>query len=177
MEYRSLKHTSLNVSRLCFGTMTFGKPVDQATAARMIDRCIDEGINFFDTANVYQTGIAENMVGEAIRGKRDRLILATKVRGKMGEAPDESGLSKRAITKAIDDSLRRLQTDYVDLYYLHQPDYTVPIEESLSAMQDLVRQGKVRFPATSNYAGWQVADLLWLAKQQNYTPAHVSQPM
>lgn len=177
MEYRNLKHTDLKVSRLCFGTMTFGKPADQTTAAQMIDRCIDEGINFIDTANVYQTGAAESMLGEAIRGKRDKLILATKVRGKMGEGPDESGLSKKAIFKAIDDSLKRLKTDYVDLYYLHQPDKTIPVEESLLAMEELVRQGKIRHPATSNYAGWQVAEMLWIAERQNYTPAFASQPM
>ena len=177
MEYRNLKHTDLKVSRLCFGTMTFGKPADQATATRMIDRCIEEGINFIDTANVYQTGIAESMLGEAIRGRRDKLILATKVRGKMGEAPDESGLSKKAILKAIDDSLTRLKTDYVDLYYLHQPDNAVPVEETLGAMEELVRQGKVRYPATSNYAGWQVCELLWTAEKHKYTPVQVSQPM
>jgi aryl-alcohol dehydrogenase-like predicted oxidoreductase len=105
------------------------------------------------------------------------LILATKVRGKMGDGPNESGLSKGAILKAIDDSLRRLKTDYVDLYYLHQPDNSVPVEETLGAMEDVIRQGKVRFLATSNYAGWQVCELLWLAKQENYTPANISQPM
>jgi aryl-alcohol dehydrogenase-like predicted oxidoreductase len=177
MEYRNLKHTDLQVSRLCFGTMTFGKPADQATATLMIDRSIDEGINFIDTANVYQTGVAESMLGEATRGKRDKLILATKVRGKMGEGPDECGLSKRAVLKAIDDSLKRLKTDYVDLYYLHQPDYAVPVEETLGAMEELVRQGKIRYPATSNYAGWQVCELLWMAEKHKYTPAHVSQPM
>ncbi len=177
MEYRTLKHTDLKVSRLCFGTMTFGNPADRPTATQMIHRCIGEGINFIDTANVYQAGLAENMLGEAIRGKRDKLILATKVRGKMGDGPEESGLSKKALFKAIDDSLKRLKTDYVDLYYLHQPDYAIPVEETLSAMEELVRQGKVRYPATSNYAGWQVCELLWMAEKHRYTPAYVSQPM
>jgi aryl-alcohol dehydrogenase-like predicted oxidoreductase len=172
-----LKRTDLEVSRLCFGTMTFGKPVDQVTATRMVDRCIDEGINFVDTANVYQTGLSESMLGEAIRGKRDKLIVATKVRGKMGDGQDESGLSKRAICRAIDDSLKRLQTDYVDLYYLHQPDYEAPIEETLGAMEELVKQGKIRYPGTSNYSGWQVCEMVWIAKQNGYTPACVSQPM
>src|SRR3977135_4526415 len=120
MEYRNLKQTNLKVSRLCFGTMTFGKPVDQATATRMIDSCMEEGINFVDTANIYQTGQAESMLGEAMRGRRDKLTVATKVRGKMGDAPDERALSKKAIFKAIEESLKRLKTDYVDLYYLHQ---------------------------------------------------------
>jgi aryl-alcohol dehydrogenase-like predicted oxidoreductase len=128
MDYRTFQNTNLKVSQLCFGTMTFGKPADQATATRMVDRCIEDGINLMDTANVYQMGEAETMLGEAMRGRRDRLVVATKVRGKMGEAKDESGLSKLAIVRAIEDSLRRLQTDYVDLYYLHQPDYAVPIE-------------------------------------------------
>src|SRR5215469_9798814 len=177
MNTLKLNGTDLAVSRLCFGTMTFGKPVDQATATRMIDRCIDQGINFVDTANIYQAGVSENMLGEAIRDRRGKLIVATKVRGKMGDGPDEIGLSRRAIFRAIDDSLKRLQTDYVDLCYLHQPDYAVAIEETLSAMEELVKQGKVRFPATSNYSGWQVGEMLWIAKNQGLTPTRVSQPM
>jgi aryl-alcohol dehydrogenase-like predicted oxidoreductase len=173
----TLKGTNLEVSRLCLGTMTFAKPVDQANAGRMLDHCLDAGINFVDTANLYQTGLAESMLGEAMRGRRKKLIVATKVRGRMGDGPDESGLSKRAIFRAIDDSLKRLQTEYVDLYYLHQPDYTVPVEETLSAMDDLVKQGKIRFPATSNYSGWQVCEMLWIARKNGYTPACVSQPM
>ena len=131
MDYRKLKGTALEVSRLCFGTMTFGKPVDQAAADRMVARCVDEGINFVDTANVYQLGIAETMLGHAIQSRRDKLVVATKVRGKMGDGPDESGLSKRAIFRAVEDSLKRLKTDYIDLYYLHQPDNSVPVEETL----------------------------------------------
>jgi aryl-alcohol dehydrogenase-like predicted oxidoreductase len=177
MQIVKLKGTSLEVSRLCFGTMTFGKPVDQTTANRMLDWCLDKGVNFVDTANIYQMGLAESMLGQAMRGKRDKLIVATKVRGKMGDGPDESGLSKRAIFRAVEESLKRLQTDYVDLYYLHQPDYAVPIEETLCAMEDLVKQGKIRFSGTSNYSGWQVCEILWIAKKNGYTPACVSQPM
>lgn len=177
MNRAKLKQTDLQVSRLCFGTMTFGKPVDQATATKMVDRCIDEGINFVDSANLYQLGLAESMLGEAMRGKRDKLIVATKVRGKMGPGPDEAGLSKRALFRAIEDSLKRLQTDYIDLYYLHQPDYEVPIEETLSAMEELIKQGKVRYSGTSNYSGWQVCEMLWIARQKGYTPPCVSQPM
>jgi 1-deoxyxylulose-5-phosphate synthase len=172
-----LKQTDLEVSRLCFGTMTFGKPVDQATATRMVARCIDQGINFVDTANIYQAGVSETMLGEAMRSKRDKLIVATKVRGKMGDGQDESGLSKRAIFRALEDSLKRLRTDYIDLYYLHQPDYDVPIEETLSAMEELVKQGKIRHPGTSNYSGWQVCEMLWIARKNAYVPAYVSQPM
>jgi 1-deoxyxylulose-5-phosphate synthase len=177
MKKVKLKETNLEVSRLCLGTMTFGKPVDQSTANRMLDDCHDEGINFVDTANIYQAGLSESMLGEAMLGKRDKLIVATKVRGKMGDGPDEGGLSKRAIFRAVEDSLKRLQTDYIDLYYLHQPDYAVPIEETLSAMEALIKQGKVRYTGTSNYSGWQVCDMLWVAKKNGYTPAKVSQPM
>lgn len=172
-----LKRTDLQVSRLCFGTMTFGKPVDQATATKMVDRCIAEGINFVNTANLYQLGLAESMLGEAMRGKRDKLIVATKVRGKMGPGPDEAGLSKRALFRAVEDSLKRLRTDYIDLYYLHQPDYEVPIDETLGAMEELIKQGKVRYSGTSNYSGWQVCEMLGIARQQGYVPPYVSQPM
>jgi len=177
MEFRTLKQTSLQVSRLCLGTMTFGKPVSEDEALQMVDLCLDEGLNFFDTANMYQLGRAEEMLGNAIQGRRDRVIVASKVRAKMGEAPDQSGLSKKAIFRAIEETLRRLRTDYLDLYFLHQPDYDVPIEESLEAMEQLVSQGKIRYPATSNYAAWQVAQMIDLARQNRYTPAATSQPM
>jgi len=177
METRTLKHTDLTVSRACFGTKTFGSQVDEATAARMIDLCIDRGVNFFDTANIYNKGLSETIVGKALKGRRHRIILASKVRGKMGDAADESGLSKRAMLRAIDESLQRLQTDFLDLYYLHQPDYAAPIEESLEAMEQLVRQGKVRYPASSNYSGWQVCRMLWLAEKSSYKPARITQPM
>jgi aryl-alcohol dehydrogenase-like predicted oxidoreductase len=157
--------------------MTFGNPVDQATAIRMVDRAIDAGINFFDTANAYQLGQSEIMLGNAIRGRRDRLILASKVFHKMGEGPDEGGLSKAAILRAVDDSLRRLQTDYLDLYYLHQPDYSVPVEESLEAMETLVQAGKIRYPASSNYAAWQVCQMFCLAEKKNRQAPTVAQMM
>jgi aryl-alcohol dehydrogenase-like predicted oxidoreductase len=157
--------------------MTFGKPVTQDDATRMVDICLDAGINCIDTANMYQLGVAEQLLGEAIKGKRDKVVLSTKVRMKMGEGPDDSGLSKRAIHKAVEDSLRRLQTDYVDIYYLHQPDYDVAIEETLEAMEELVRQGKVRYPGTSNYASWQVTQMLDIARARNYKPAFIAQPM
>lgn len=177
MEYRELQHTKLHVSRLCLGTMTFGKPLDQANADRMVAIAIDQGINFIDTANMYQLGLSEEMLGHALKGKRDQVVLTSKVRMKMGDGADESGLSRRAIIRAIEDSLRRLQTDHLDVYFLHQPDYDVPIEETLAAMESLVQQGKVRYPGTSNYASWQLAHMLDLARERSYTPAYVSQPM
>jgi aryl-alcohol dehydrogenase-like predicted oxidoreductase len=177
MDTRTLSGTGLTVSRACFGTMTFGIQNDQAAATRLIDLCFDRGVNFFDTANVYSGGAAETMLGHALKGRRDRVILASKVRGKMGDEPDESGLSRAAILKAIDESLTRLQTDYLDIYYLHAPDWEVPIEETLEAMDTLERAGKVRYPATSNYAGWQVCQMHCIAGRKGYHPPVIAQPM
>lgn len=177
MELRHLRGTDLKVSRLCFGTMTFGKPVDSETANDMVSRCIAAGINFFDTANVYQSGVSESYLGDALKGRRDKVILASKVRGKMGAEPDQQGLSRAAILRAVEESLARLKTDYLDIYYLHQPDYDVPVEETLCAMDELVRSGKVRWVGTSNYASWQVCEMLNLAKRHGQKPLPVAQQM
>ena len=177
MDYRALPHTNLEVSRLSFGTMTLGKPLDQSGTNQIIDRCLDAGINFFDTANMYNAGMAETLLGEALKGRRDKVVLASKVFFKMGDSPDQQGLSRKAILRAINETLSRLQTDYLDLYYLHAPDHTVPIEESLEAMDTLVRQGKVRYPACSNYAGWEVVEMLWLCKDRGWHAPYISQPM
>jgi aryl-alcohol dehydrogenase-like predicted oxidoreductase len=157
--------------------MTFGSQMDEATAHRTLDFCLERGINFVDTANVYNKGRAEEITGKWLARNRNKVTLATKVFGKMGEGADESGLSRAAIVKAIEASLSRLQTDHVDLYYLHQPDRAVPIEESLEAMESLVKAGKVRYPASSNYAGWQVAEMQCVAARRGWTPATVTQPM
>ncbi|MGA8183247.1 MAG: aldo/keto reductase [Terriglobia bacterium] len=177
MDYRTLPNTGLKVSRVSFGTMTFGSQTDEDVARQMIDLCLDAGINFIDTANIYNKGLSETIVGKLLKGRRDKVVLASKVRGKMGDAPDESGLSRAAIRKAVDASLQRLQTDYVDLYYLHQPDYDVPIEETLAAMDELVKAGKVRYPAISNYAAWQVAEIHCISQKNDYQPPFISQPM
>ena len=177
MERRKLHHTDLTVSRFCFGTMTLGKPLDQAGTNEVIGRCLDAGINFFDTANMYNAGVAETLLGNALKGRRDQVVLASKVFYKVGDAPDQRGLSRKAILRAIDESLERLQTDYLDFYYLHAPDHTVPVEESLETMDSLVRQGKVRYLASSNYAGWEVVEMLWLAKDHSWHAPYVSQPM
>ena len=177
METIRLPGTDLTVSRLCFGNMTFGNQTDEATGGRIIDYCLDQGINFLDTANVYNKGLSEEYLGRILRGRRDRVVLASKCRGAMGPGPDEFGLSKRAILKAIDDSLRRLGTDRLDLYYLHQPDYAVPIDETLEAMQEVVAAGKVRYPAISNYAAWQVAQARDIAARRGFRPIHVAQMM
>jgi 1-deoxyxylulose-5-phosphate synthase len=177
VEYRTLSQTDLKVSRLSFGTLTFGSQSDEPNARRFIGRCLDGGINFFDTANVYNEGQAETILGKALIGRRQNVVLATKVRGKMGNGPDESGLSRAAILKAIEASLKRLQTDYVDLYYLHMPDYKVPIEETLVAMDEAVRAGKVRHPAVSNYAAWQVCEIQSIAEKRRFKPPTITQTM
>ena len=172
-----LKHTDLEVSRFCFGTMTLGKPTDQAGTNELVDRCIEGGINFFDTANMYQCGVAETLLGNALKGRRGKVVLASKVRYKAGEEPDQQGLSRKAMLRAIDETLQRLQTDYLDLYYFHAPDHETHIDESLEVMDSLVKQGKVRYPASSNYAGWEVVEMLWLSKERGYRRPYVSQPM
>ena len=177
MVYRKLKGMDLNVSRACFGTMTFGSQVDEKTAQEMVAYCLEQGINFFDTANVYQLGTSEELLGKALQGKRGQVVLASKVRGKMGDEPDQSGLSKNSILRAVEESLRRLRTDYLDIYYLHQPDYEVPLEETLEAMEMLVKGGKVRYPASSNYSSWQVSQMICLAEKRNYRPALIAQQM
>lgn len=177
MDTLTLKGTNLKVSRICFGTMTFAGQSGEETAAQMVDRCLDSGINFFDTANAYNGGKSEEMLGRLMRGRRDRFILASKVANKMGDAPDMGGLSRAAIRRAIDDSLRRLATDYLDIYYLHLPDYNTPIEESLESMHDLVKQGKIRHVASSNYSGWQVVQMLWIAERRGFQRASITQPM
>ncbi|MDX1981877.1 MAG: aldo/keto reductase [Bryobacteraceae bacterium] len=177
MQQITLKQTDLKVSRAVLGTMTFGGQVDERGSIRILEAAIDAGINFIDTANVYNRGVTEDIVGKGLVGKRKRVILASKVFGRMGDQPDQQGLSRRAIRRAIDESLARLQTDYLDIYYLHQPDWNVPLEESLAAMDELVREGKVRYTASSNYAAWQVAQMQHLAKENGWSPAVITQPM
>jgi aryl-alcohol dehydrogenase-like predicted oxidoreductase len=157
--------------------MTFGGQTDEASATRMIDLCQEAGINFLDTANVYNKGASEEMLGRVLGTRRRDFILASKVRNKMGDAPDQAGLSRAAILRAIDESLRRLRTDYLDLYYLHLPDYGVPIEESLDAMNEVMKQGKVRYLASSNYSAWQMTEMFGIAQRKSYEAPWVAQPM
>jgi 1-deoxyxylulose-5-phosphate synthase len=177
MEYRTLGKTDLKVSRLSLGAMTFGGQVAEEGAIRMVDRCLEHGVNFYDTANVYNQGKSEIILGKALRGRRHQVVLSTKVRGKMGEEPEDVGLRRPAIRRAIDESLKRLGTDYVDLYYLHQPDWDTRIEETLATMEDLVREGKIRYPAVSNYAAWQIVQMLWYCDNHGCVAPTVSQPM
>lgn len=157
--------------------MTFGGQVDSTLAQTIVDFCIDQGVNFFDTANIYEKGVSEEILGKTLQGRRSNLILASKVRAEMGPDPDQKGLSAAAILRAIDESLGRLQTDYIDIYYLHWPDYDVPIDESLEAMERVVKAGKVRYPAMSNYASWQATQMQCIAAQRNYVPVRIAQQM
>jgi aryl-alcohol dehydrogenase-like predicted oxidoreductase len=177
MQTRTLPHTELTVSRACFGTMTLGGQADEAVAARLIDICLDRGINFFDTANVYTQGRSETILGKILHGRRDGVVLASKVGNKTGDPPDAPPLSRKAIAVSLDASLRRLQTDHLDLYYLHLPDYETPLEETLAAVDEAVRAGKVRYPAISNFAAWQACRALWISEKAGYRPPYVSQPM
>ncbi len=174
---RTIAQTGLAVSRVCLGTMTFGAQTDEPAAASMLDCCLDRGVNFVDTANIYNAGRAEEILGRLLRHRRNRVVLASKVGIKAGDAPEQQGLSPAAIAAGIEGTLRRLRTDYLDFYYLHQPDYATPMEQSLAAMETLVRQGKVRFLAVSNYASWQVCRLLWLAERNGWPAIRLVQPM
>ncbi len=177
MQTITLKNTDLHVSRACFGTMTFGGQTDQAASISMIDFCLENGVNFIDTANVYNEGRSEVFLGNALKGRRNKVVLASKVRGPMGPGPDEGGLSKKAILRAVEDSLKRLGTAHLDIYYLHRPDDDVSIQESLEAMDQLRRQGKIRYVACSNYSGWQVAQMFSISQRQSYQAPRISQPM
>ena len=178
MQTRQLGRTGLTVSRVCFGAMTFGSQADAGEAQRIVDCCLAGGVNFFDTANVYNQGESERILGRCLAGKRREIVLASKVRGRMGSGGDiYEGLSRASIFRAVDASLDRLGTDYLDIYYLHHPDPAVPLEESLEALERLVEAGKIRFPALSNYAAWQVTEAQWIAADRSFTPATVTQPM
>ncbi|MCC7365302.1 MAG: aldo/keto reductase [Dehalococcoidia bacterium] len=167
MEMRSLGRTGVRVSSLCLGAMMFGGRTTPQDSAAIIDRAIDAGINFIDTANVYNAGKSEEATGAALKrnGKRDRIILATKVWNRMGDGPNDWGLSRRHIIEQCEASLRRLGTDYIDLYQMHRPMPEIPIDETLRALDDLVRAGKIRYIGTSTFAAWQVVESLWAAKE------------
>jgi len=162
MDYRPLGRTGVMVSPLCLGTMNFGDPTSEADSIAIINRALEAGINFIDTANVYNAGESERIVGRALRqsGRRDGVVLATKVYGEMGPGPNERGVSRLHIIKACEDSLRRLQTDHIDLYQMHRPSLSVPIDETLRALDDLVRAGKVRYIGCSTYPAWMVMEAL-----------------
>ena len=156
MKYKNLGNTGLKVSEICLGTMNYGDTVSESDAINIVKNAIDMGVNFFDTADAYTGGSSEEILGKALRGNRQTMVIATKVSGKTGPGANDSGLSRAHILQAIDGDLKRLQTDYIDVYYAHNPDYDTPIEETLLAMDDLVHQGKVRYIGCSNYSAWQM---------------------
>jgi aryl-alcohol dehydrogenase-like predicted oxidoreductase len=171
MEYRQLGRSGLRVSALTLGTMTFGGrggfravgATDVDGARRQVDICLDAGINLIDTADVYSEGLAEEITGEVIKGRRDSLLLSTKVRMPMGDGPNDAGLSRQHIIAGCEESLRRLGTDHIDIYHVHEWDGQTQLEETLSALDSLVSAGKVRYLAASNYAGWQLMKALAVA--------------
>jgi len=167
MHYRTLGRTGIKVSEMCLGTMTFGDQVNEPDSITIIKTAMDKGVNFIDTANMYVKGRSEEIVGKAIKDRREGVILATKVAFEMGPNPNDEGLSRKHIMHAVEESLRRLDTDYIDLYYVHRPDYSTPIETTLRTLDDLVRQGKVRHLACSNFRAWQVCKALWTSDSHN----------
>ncbi len=186
MEYVKLGRTGLKVSRLCMGTMQFGWSIGEADSHRVLSAAFEAGINFFDTADVYSKwvegnpgGVAETYLGNWTKKNkvpRDQIVLATKVRGEMGKGPNDQGLSRVHIVNAVEASLKRLQTDYIDLYQSHSSDDDTPIEETLRAYDDLVRQGKVCYVGASNYAAWELMQALWTSDKCNLVRYDCLQP-
>lgn len=167
MQYRSLGRTGVRVSEICLGTMMFGARTDRNESIKMIDHALDVGVNFVDTANVYGANESERIVGEALarHGKRDATVLATKFNGPQGDDVNSRGLSRRHVIEACEASLRRLQTEWIDLYQLHRPSAEIPIDETLRALDDLIHAGKIRYIGTSMFAGWKLVESLWVAKE------------
>jgi aryl-alcohol dehydrogenase-like predicted oxidoreductase len=186
MEYVKLGSTDLNISRLCLGTMQFGWSIGEAQTQGVLSASFGAGINFFDTADVYSNwlegnpgGVSETYLGNWIKKAkipRDKIVIATKVRGKMGDGPDDQGLGRSHIMQAVEASLMRLQTDYIDLYQAHSPDENTPIEETLRAFNELLRQGKVRYIGASNYKAWELMQALWTADKYNLSGYICLQP-
>ena len=176
MELRPLGRTGVRVSELCLGTMTFGNEADEATSQAIVDRFLDAGGNFVDTANVYSQGVSEEITGRAIKAHRDNVVLATKVRFQMGDDTNSVGLSRRNIRTQVEASLRRLVTEWIDLYQVHCWDARTPLEETLSTLNDLVHEGKVRYIGASNFAGWHLAKALGLSALHDWEPFVSLQP-
>ena len=169
MEFRKLGNSGLKVSEVGLGGNNFGWWADEQASALVINGAIDAGINFIDTADVYDQGHSEEYIGRTLKGKRHQVLIATKFGGPMGQDPNEKGGSRYHVLQAVDNSLKRLQTDYIDLYYMHIPDGSTPIEETLSALDSLVKSGKVRYIGCSNFAAWQVNEALWTSKTNHLT--------
>ena len=176
MQFRRLGVSGLEVSTLCLGTMMFGDRTDAAESNAIVSHAFDAGVNFIDTADVYSTGASETIVGNAIRPHRARWILATKVGNVMTQAPYDGGLSRRWVVAACEASLKRLATDWIDIYYLHRDDPTTPIEETVGAIGDLIRAGKIRYFGVSNYRGWRIAEVIRWCERLGVPRPVVCQP-
>ena len=176
MEHRLLGRTGVRVSPLCLGTLNFGGPTEDGEAIQIVHAALDAGVNLVDTADVYHGGRSEQVVGKAIAGRRDRVVLATKVNGRTGDGPNDLGSSRLHILKACDDSLRRLGTDYIDLYQVHRPSPEIPIEETLGALTDLVRTGKVRYVGCSTHPAWMVMEAIAMGEQRGLARYVSEQP-
>lgn len=177
MDYKLLGSTGVKVSRLCMGTMTFGKEADRAASASIFRRCRDAGINFFDCANNYAGGEAEKILGEFIQDCRGEVVITSKVFNRVGSDINAHGTSRRHIMASVEESLRRLKTDHIDIYFLHHFDPDPDMEDSLRALDDLVRQGKILYPAASNYAAWQVMKARAISKREGWSPIRCIEPM
>ena len=177
MEYKLLGNTGVKVSALCFGTMSFGGDADEKTSAAMFNRCREIGINFFDCANVYAGGRSEEILGTLIASCRDEVVITSKVYGSTGPDINAKGGSRRHLRAAVEASLKRLNTDHLDIYFLHHFDKETPLEETLRTLDDLVRDGKILYPATSNYAAWQVAKALGISARHGWARFECLQPM
>ena len=175
MEFRRIGRSGLKVSEVGLGGNNFGWWADEAASAPVINAALDSGINFIDTADMYDRGHSEEYLGRALKGKRQRVIIATKFGLPMGDGPNERGGSRHYILRAVEDSLRRLQTDYIDLYYIHTADPSTPMEETLSTLDGLVKSGKVRYVGVSNHAAWQVDNALWISETRHLAPFVVVQ--
>lgn len=167
MEYRKLGKAGLKVSAIGLGTNTFRRRADEATSVAIVNRALDLGVNYIDTADTYDLGGSEEFVGKAVRGKRSQVIIATKFGKAMGRGPNEKGSSRSYIMREAEASLKRLQTDYIDLYQIHEPDPDTPIEETLRSLDDLVRSGKIRYIGTCNFAAWRLCEALFTTKMHN----------
>ncbi|HXY93818.1 MAG TPA: aldo/keto reductase [Acidimicrobiia bacterium] len=180
MEYVNLGRSGLRVSPACLGAMMFGHsetaPCDEAESRRIVDAFVDAGGNFIDTANVYTGGESEEVVGRAIKSKRDRVIVATKGYGSIGDGPNDAGLGRQYLYRALDASLRRLDTDYVDLYQCHRSDPNTPVEETMATLHEFVQSGKVRYVGCSNWSGSEIVEAQWAAERINGTPFVSLQP-
>ncbi|MDX1409473.1 MAG: aldo/keto reductase, partial [Saprospiraceae bacterium] len=177
MQYQLLGRTGVMVSPLCFGTMSFGGIADEATSRQMFNMCRDAGINFFDCANVYEKGKSEEVLGRLIKDCRDEVVITSKVYFQMSDDPNAGGATRYHMVRAVEDSLQRLNTDYIDLYFIHRFDDKTPLDETLRALDDLVSQGKVLYLGASNFAAWQVAKALGISAQMGWNRFECIQPM